>query len=432
MFRKVIGTLGSRIFCTLIAFGIVIINSHEFGSEGLGTIGLFILGITILQNLTSFVGGPSLVYMLPRNDNFQLIFLSYVFNLLINIAGSILLVVFHLIEKEFLWQLLGASIFFSFYYLHSLVILSQEKIKIYNILALCQIILQLSLMLIFLYFFKIKNVSAYIYAYLFSYALVWLSSISLVWKNLRFSGFKNLVSLFKQMIIYGFVIQIANLAQLLNYRLSYYIIEFCSGRQPLGLFDLGTKLSEAIWILPKSMATVQYSKISNCEKDKVYAQKLTLAFLKVAFVFALLSTSILLCIPSQWIGWIFGLEFVESKLVIIALGFGIIILSCNIILSHYFSGFGKYKINTIASVIGLIITAGLGLSFIQTFTEMPYMKVIVSIAAITSFSYTVSFVFTFFCFLKDTQLKIKDFKIKKNDFQLLLNEIKKTLISGSR
>ncbi len=159
---------------------------------------------------------------------------------------------------------------------------------------------------------------------------------------------------------------------------------------------------------------------------------MTLAFLKVAFVFALLSTSILLCIPSQWIGWIFGLEFVESKLVIIALGFGIIILSCNIILSHYFSGFGKYKINTIASVIGLIITAGLGLSFIQTFTEMPYMKVIVSIAAITSFSYTVSFVFTFFCFLKDTQLKIKDFKIKKNDFQLLLNEIKKSLISGSR
>jgi len=286
-------------------------------------------------------------------------------------------------------------------------------------------------MLIFLYFLNTKDVSAYMYAYLFSYALVWLFSIPFVWKNLVFTGFKNIIFLFKQMIMYGFVIQIANFAQLLNYRLNYYIIELCSGRQPLGLFDLGTKLSEAIWILPKSMATVQYSKISNCENDKVYAQKLTLAFLKLAFIFSLVATSILLCVPSQWIGWIFGFEFVESKPVIIALAFGIITLSCNIILSHYFSGFGKYKINTIASVIGLIITAGLGLSFVQSFTEMPYMKVIVSIAAIASFSYSASFVFTFICFLKDTHLKFKDFKINKSDFQLLLNEIKKIVKSGS-
>jgi len=135
MLKKVIGTFGSRVLCTFITLGIVIINSHVFGSEGLGTIGLFILGITILQNLTSFVGGPSLVYMLPRNDNFQLIFLSYIFNLLINIVGSILLVVFHLIEKEFLWQLLFASIFFSFYYfyyfLHAVLLRILKTINIF-------------------------------------------------------------------------------------------------------------------------------------------------------------------------------------------------------------------------------------------------------------------------------------------------------------
>jgi len=39
----------------------------------------------------------------------------------------------------------------------------------------------------------------------------------------------------------------------------------------------------------------------------------------------------------------------------------------------------------------------------------------------------VSFVFTFICFLKDTQLNIKDFIIEKNDFQMLLNEMKKIL-----
>lgn len=74
------------------------------------------------------------------------------------------------------------------------------------------------------------------------------------------------------MLTYGFAIQIANFAQLLNYRLSYYIIEFCSGRKALGVFDLGTKLSEAVWILPKSMATVQYARISNSKENKIYAK----------------------------------------------------------------------------------------------------------------------------------------------------------------
>ncbi|HOS17158.1 MAG TPA: hypothetical protein PKX15_09140, partial [Bacteroidales bacterium] len=134
MIKKVLGTFGSRVICTLIAFGIVIINSQVFGSSGLGTIGLFILGITILQNLTSFVGGPSLVYMLPRYDTFQLMFLSYVFHIVINIIGTILLYVFHLIPTEYAWPLFFSSLFFSVYYINSQLILSNERIKAYNIL----------------------------------------------------------------------------------------------------------------------------------------------------------------------------------------------------------------------------------------------------------------------------------------------------------
>lgn len=427
MLKKIIGTFGSRLLCTLITLGIVILNSHTFGSSGVGTIGLFILGITILQNLTSFVGGPSLVYMLPRNDTFQLVFLSYVFSILVNVIGSILLVIFNLVDKQFFWQLFFASLFFSIYYIHSLVILSQEKIKVYNIFAVSQIVLQLGIMLIFLYLFNIKDVTAYMYAYVFSYVIVAVVSIPTVWEKIMITGFKNIFLLFKQMIFYGFVIQIANFAQLLNYRLSYYIIELCSGRKPLGLFDLGTKLSEAVWILPKSLATIQYTRISNCNDNKLYAKKITLAFLKLALIFALIATIILLCIPAQWITWIFGSEFFESKPVIIALAFGIITLSCNIVLSHYFSGFGKYKINTISSMIGLIITAGFGFSLMKTFSSMPYIDVIVSIAIITTISYTASFIFTFICFIKDSALKFNELIINKTDIHLLKTEIKKLL-----
>lgn len=430
MLKKVFGTFGARIVCTLITLGIVIINTRVFGSSGVGTIGLFILGITILQILTSFIGGPSLVYMLPRNDSFQLIFLSYAFALFINIIGSILLVTFHLIEKQYFWHLLITSIFFSTYYIHSQIILSQEKIKVYNFLAVLQIALQLGLLLIFIYLLKNKTVFSYIFAYLISFIVVSIVSIPYIVEKLTFKGFKNIWSVFKQMIMYGFVIQIANLTQLLNYRLSYYIIEFCSGRQALGLFELGTKLSEAIWILPKSMATVQYSRISNCNENKVYAQKLTLAFLKLSFVFTLVAVLVLLSIPNHWIAWVFGAEFSDSKPVIIALAFGILVFSCNIILSHYFAGFGKYKINTIASIIGVIITLTLGLSAIEIFKTMPYIKVIVWVGLISTVSYTASFTYTFVCFLKDSRIKLKDLNIRKKDIFLFKEEIKRILTNN--
>lgn len=427
MFRKVIGTFGSRILCTLIAFGIVIINTREFGSSGLGTISLFLLGVTILQNLTSFVGGPSLVYMLPRNNAFQLIFLSYFFNLLINIVGTILLCVFNLIPREFVWHLFIASIFFSFYYINSLVILSHEKIKIYNILTIIQIVMQLGLMLILLYGINMKDISAYIYAYLFSYVLVSLFSVPYVWKDLKYNNLKNIFSLLKQMLIYGFTIQIANFAQLLNYRLSYYIIEFCSGIKSLGIFELGTKLSEAVWILPKSMSTVQYARISNCKGDKAYAKKLTLAFLKLVFIFAFFATLFLVCIPAHWIAWIFGPEFFESKKLFYVLAFGIVLFSCNIIISHYFSSLGLYKINTIASLIGLLITVGLGLSFIPWFSTMDYMDVILWVGGITSLSYISSFTYTFIRFVKHSQLQFKELWIDKKDVTLVKVELKKMI-----
>ncbi len=427
MIKKVIGTFGTRIFCTLITFGLVVINTNEFGSKGLGTIGLFILGLTIIQNLTSFVGGPSLIYMLPRHNKFQLIFLSYNFTILINIIGTFILFIFNLIPREFIWHLLLASTFFSFYSIHSLFILSAEKIKTYNILAILQITSQLLLMLILLYLFNIKTVASYIYAYLISYILMTIISIPYVWKNIKIESLKNSFSLLKQMLNYGFVIQIANFAQLLNYRLSYYIIEFCSGGKALGLFDLGTKLSEAVWILPKSMATIQYARISNCKENKLYAKKLTLAFLKLAFVFSLIATVLLILFPASWIALIFGPEFFEAKIILYILALGIILFSCNTIIAHYFSSFGLYKINTYASIIGLIVTVGIGLSFIPIFKNIPYRNVLMYIAGITTFSYTTSFIYTFIKFIKDAKIKSTDFKVTANDFSILTNEIKKII-----
>ena len=425
MFKKIAGTFITRIICSLLTFIIIIINSNIFGAEGTGAIGLFVLNITILQMLSSFVGGPSLVYMLPRHNNFQLILLSYIFSILTNFVGTIVLYLTNLTSFEFVWHLFAISIFFTFYYINSLVLLSKENIKAYNFLALIQIFIHFATLLFLLFVLNIKDVSAYIYAYGISYFISFI--ISLFWTvgKIRFGDSENLFFLFKKMFKYGVIIQSANLAQLLNYRLSYYVIEFLSGRKPLGLFDLGTKLSEAIWIFPKSISIVQYARISNCEDNKLYAKKITLAFLKITTVFAVFATLILVCIPANWLGCIFGNEFINSKRVIYALGFGIIMLSCNLIFSNYFSGLGKYKINTIGSVIGLIVT---GLLFLLLMLFSQYfsgMSIIFIAGIISSCSYTASFIYSFACFKKDTNLKFNELTINKQDISILKEILRK-------
>jgi O-antigen/teichoic acid export membrane protein len=89
--------------------------------------------------------------------------------------------------------------------------------------------------------------------------------------------FKNIRALLAEMSKFGAWVQLANLAQLMNYRLSYYFIEWYAGRQPLGIYELGTKLSEVVWIFPKSICLVQYARLAN-NQDRNMRSSLLLAY----------------------------------------------------------------------------------------------------------------------------------------------------------
>ena len=54
------------------------------------------------------------------------------------------------------------------------------------------------------------------------------------------------------MLKYGILGQTANVFQLINYRLSYYLIDAFAGRASLGVFSAATQISEGLWIFGKS------------------------------------------------------------------------------------------------------------------------------------------------------------------------------------
>lgn len=432
MIDKILGTFFTRIAATLMMLIVVIINTNAFGAAGTGTIALVILGLTLLQVLSNFVGGSTLVFLVPQKNNFQLLFLSYAWSLISNIVGLALLRLFHLIPPEYTLLLLILTLIYSIYYIHVSLMQGKEDIRIFNFYQLSQsalLLLILGLFLLHAHLTHVKpTINLYLYAYLISYAIPTFFSCFYTFKHIGRPTFAGMGTLLKEMFKLGFWTQLANLTQLLTYRLNYYLIEAFAGRKPLGIFELGTRISEAVWIFPKSICLVQYARLSN-NHENTYAKQLTLSLLKIVFIFALLAVIVLLMIPGKFIAFIFGPEFVNSKPVICSLAPGIVFLSCMTILAHHFSGYGKYWINAISSLIGLIITATAGFALLPNAAKVSTELAIQTAGWITSCAYFASLVFTFVMFFKHTEVCWHDFLITKNDWRLFKKVIQKKFSS---
>jgi len=147
--------------------------------------------------------------------------------------------------------------------------------------------------------------------------------------------------------------QLGNVIQYLNYRLSYFILNHYTTYANVGIYSVGVMISESIWLISSSIATVQYSKIANIN-DLNYSRDLTLKLAKLSFVATFICVIILNFLPQGVFYFIFGKDFGPVKTVIFYLSTGIISFGLTVSISHYYAGVGKYYINTIAAFIGLI------------------------------------------------------------------------------
>jgi len=218
--------------------------------------------------------------------------------------------------------------------------------------------------------------------------------------------------------------QLGNILQFLNYRLSYYFIEFFLRRAAVGVYSVGVQLSESIWLIAKSIHMVQFTRISN-EKDENYAAKLTLNLVKISFILTLCSLIVIMVLLHVFFSLIFKPEFQQVPVIMFTLAAGILTFSISIILSPYFSGMGKPIHNTISAAIGLVFTLVLSLVLI------PKMK-LPGAALAATVSYIASTLYLFIVFLKMTNLKPADFLLRKDDILVILKEVKRMINPGIR
>ncbi len=428
MFKKILNTFGTKILAAALNLLIAIIISQTLGDTGSGTQSLVLTSITFILIFSEIVCGASIVYLAPRHSFKKILVASVLWSGLIALVMGFCIRLFYpKLDQDLVLHVAILSFISSLSNINFRLLVGKEEIQKANYNTLLQPVL-LTLTLV-VYYIILKHTD--IYGYIIGlYAAYGSTSLLGVWMlrkdyaNLRHDKDKHYGPVLKDLFKYGFLNQTGHFVQFFNLRLSYYLLDSYIGRGQVGVFSRSVSLAEAIWIISNSIALVQYARIANAN-DRAYSQKLTLDLSKICLVISALAVIVLALLPPQVYTFVFGPEFGEMAGIIRILAPGVLFYCIFLILGHYYSGTGRYQMNTFAALCGLAATCILGFTLIPRYD--------VTGAAITSaVSYTVNAIFLFVFFLKESQFKGRDFILRKSEVQNYIAELKQHFLKQNK
>ena len=407
-------------------FLIAIIISRTLGDTGSGTQSLVQATITFILIFSEIVGGASIIYLAPRHSFKKMLVASVLWaGLIAVVMGFGIWLFYPKLESELVYHVAILSFISSLSNINFRFLVGREEIKKANYNTLLQPVI-LTLVLV-IYYFVLKKSDEHVWGYIIglyaAYGGTFLLGVWMLRKEyaqIPHDKNRNYGPVLKDLFKYGFLNQTGHFVQFFNLRLSYFLLDSYIGRGEVGVFSRSVSLAESIWIISNSIALVQYARIANAD-DRAYSQKLTLDLSKICLLVSAVAILVLCLLPAEFYIFVFGKDFGEMAHLIRILAPGILFYCVFLILGHYYSGIGRYQMNTFAALCGLVTT------FVCGFTLVP--KYNVTGAAITSaVSYTVNAVFLFVFFVKESRFKGKDFILKKDEIQNYIAGLKQQFL----
>ena len=420
MFKKILNTFGTKILAAALNFLIAIIISQTLGDSGKGTQALLVATISFILIFSDIICGASIIYLAPRHSFKKILVASTIWSALIAVVMGFGIWLFYpKLAPDLIAHVALLSFISSLSNINFRFLVGKEEIKKANYNTLLQPVLLVMTLVVYYIILKRTDIYGYIIGLYAAYGGTFLLGMCMLRKeyaNLRQDKDREYGPVLKDLFKYGFLNQTGHFVQFFNLRLSYYLLDRYINVGRVGVFSNALSLAEAIWIISNSIALVQYARIANAD-DRAYAQKLTLDLSKICLVISALAVIVLALLPPQVYTFVFGPEFGEMTGLIRILAPGVLFYCIFLILGHYYSGIGRYQMNTFAALCGLAATCVLG------FTLIPRMDV--TGAAITSaVSYTVNAIFLFVFFLRESHFKGRDFILRKSEVQNYIAELK--------
>ncbi len=196
-----------------------------------------------------------------------------------------------------------------------------------------------------------------------------------------------------QQIRYGAQGQIANLAQLFNYRLDQFLVAAFVSRAGVGHYAVAVGLGESVWWLSSSVALVLMPRLTEMESERA-AEMTPLACRNTLFV-SLLGAIALIAVSPLAIDILFGDEFSSAQAPLVLLMPGIVAACATRVLGSYLFSQGRIIYNTYATFIAL------GLTLALDFALIPLLEV-EGAAIASSVAYVSSLVATLYWYRRES------------------------------
>ena len=423
MFKKILGTGAARAIHVLTQLATLIMGTKFLGAAEWGKAFIAQTDITFLLIGIELVAGNGLVYFTPRKKLNTLMTISYSWIGLVMLLYVLLFQVFsffpsfyhNIVPEGYAWLVLLMTFVYSLHGFNLNHFLGKEKVAIFNWLFLIQILTQVSMLAVFIFAWDLRTAKALLYSQLCGYSLATIIGWVLLFPNLKREGREPLKECLKEMLHYGAFMQLSTLVSTLNKRLSLYLLKTYCNEKSLGVYALGTQVTEGVNIIGHSIGLVEFSALSNIEKAQ-RASQLTLRFMKLSVLLTFTALLVICLLPTRLYEWLFSGEFSDIHTIILLIAPGIVFFSAHTVLANYFSGTGRPKYNLYASLIGLSVT------LVSAFVLIPWLG-IRGAAITTTLTYTALFVYQWIVFHRHTGCRIRQLIPNRQDWEWVKDEI---------
>jgi O-antigen/teichoic acid export membrane protein len=185
----------------------------------------------------------------------------------------------------------------------------------------------------------------------------------------------------KEQIKYGSQGQIANLAQLFNYRLDQFLVAAYTTRADVGHYSVAVGLGESVWWISSAVALVLLPRLTAMKSE--HAAEATPLICRNTLLVSTLGAIVLVAVSAVAIRIVFGSEYDPAYLPMVLLMPGVVAASATRVLGSYLFSQGRIIYNTYATFIALGLTLALDFGLIP-WLEVPGAAIASSVAYIAS------------------------------------------------
>ena len=184
-----------------------------------------------------------------------------------------------------------------------------------------------------------------------------------------------------EQVRYGAQGQIANLAQLFNYRLDQFLVAAFTTRADVGHYAVAVGVGESVWWISSAVALVLLPRLTAMKSE--HAAEATPVICRNTLLVSALGALVLIAVSWLAIRIVFGREYDASYLPLVLLMPGIVAASATRVLGSYLFSQGRIIYNTYATFIALGLTLALDFALIP-WLEVPGAAIASSVAYVAS------------------------------------------------